>query len=215
MVERAILTLTNEEVDRINDKIISKCGGDDHILYSFDSVDDDPRNLYQQEFLNSFTPSGMPPHVLRLKKGVPIMLLRNLDPKGGLCNGTRLICRDFLPNVIDAEILTGVRKGERVFIPRIPLKATESAQLPFQLTRRQFPIRLSFALTINKSQGQTILFVGVYLLNHVFSHGQLYVAFSRGTSMETTKVLVKKGDIAREQDIYTRNVVYKEVLLNV
>ena len=83
------------------------------------------------------------------------------------------------------------------------------------MTRRQFPIRLSFALTINKSQGQTIPFVGVYLPNHVFSHGQLYVALSRGTSMETTKVMVRKGNVAREQNIYTRNVVYKEVLLNV
>ncbi|KAF7839037.1 DNA helicase PIF1, ATP-dependent [Senna tora] len=46
MVERAILTLTNEEVDKLNDRIIAKYPGDDHILYSFDSVDDDPRNLY-------------------------------------------------------------------------------------------------------------------------------------------------------------------------
>ncbi|KAF7821877.1 putative helitron helicase-like domain-containing protein [Senna tora] len=112
MVERAILTLTNEEVDKLNDRIIAKYPGDDHILYSFDSVDDDPRNLYQQGFLNSISPSGMPPYVLRLKKGVPIMLLRNIDPKAGLCNGTRLICRDFLPNVIDVEILTGQMKGD-------------------------------------------------------------------------------------------------------
>ncbi|KAF7814060.1 uncharacterized protein G2W53_028029 [Senna tora] len=204
MVERAILTLTNEEVDRLNDRIIAKYPGEDHILYSFDSVDDDPRNLYQQEFLNSISPSGMPPHVLRLKKGVPIMLLRNIDPKAGLCNGTRLICRDFLPNVIDAEILTGQMKGDRVFIPRIPLKPTESAHLPFQMTRRQFPVRLSFALTINKSQGQTIPSVGVYFPDHVFSHGQLYVAMSRGTSMETVKVLVKKGHLRGEHQIYTQ-----------
>ncbi|KAF7839557.1 DNA helicase PIF1, ATP-dependent [Senna tora] len=46
MVERAILTLTNEEVDKLNDRIIAKYPGDDHILYLFDSVDDDPRNLY-------------------------------------------------------------------------------------------------------------------------------------------------------------------------
>ncbi|KAF7812711.1 ATP-dependent DNA helicase PIF1-like [Senna tora] len=60
MVERAILTLTNEEVDRLNDRIIAKYPGEDHIFYSFDSVDDDLRNLYQQEFLNSISPSGMP-----------------------------------------------------------------------------------------------------------------------------------------------------------
>ncbi|KAF7839035.1 uncharacterized protein G2W53_007517 [Senna tora] len=178
-------------------------------------VDDDARNLYQQEFWNSISPSGMSPHVLRLKKGVPIMLLRNVDPKAGLCNGTRLICRDFLPNVIDAEIFTGQIKGDREFIPRISLKPTKGAHLPFQMTRRQFPIHLSFALTINKSQGQTIPSVGVYLPDHVFSHGQLDVALSRGTSMETVKVLVKKGHLRGEHQTCTRNVVYKDVLLNV
>ncbi|KAF7823448.1 Retrovirus-related Pol polyprotein from transposon TNT 1-94 [Senna tora] len=116
MVKHAILMLTNEEVDRLNNNIIAKYSGYGHILYSFDLVEDDPHNLYQQEFLSSISPSRMSPHVLRLKKGVPIMLLRNIDPKAGLCNGTRLIYRDFLPNLIDAEILTGKMKGDQVFI---------------------------------------------------------------------------------------------------
>ncbi|KAJ9547061.1 hypothetical protein OSB04_019604 [Centaurea solstitialis] len=61
---------------------------------------------------------------------------------------------------------------------------------PFKLKRKQFPIRLSFSMTINKAQGQTIPNVGVYLPESVFSHGQIYVALSRGTSRENTKVLV-------------------------
>ncbi|KAG5556139.1 hypothetical protein RHGRI_006681 [Rhododendron griersonianum] len=86
-------------------------------------------------------------------------------------------------------------------------------KLPFEMTRRQFPIRLSFALTINKAQGQTIPHVGIYLPEDVFSHGQLYVVLSRGTSQNTTKILVKNGNIRRHEGVYAKNVVYKDVLL--
>ncbi|OMO79395.1 hypothetical protein CCACVL1_13702 [Corchorus capsularis] len=191
MVQRAILTLRNDEVDRLNEKIIKKFDGMEQIYYSIDSVEDDPHNLYQQEFLNGLSPNGLPPHVLTLKVGAPIMLLRNIDPKVGLCNGTRLICRGFLENVIDAQVMTDHFAGTRVFLHRIPMQPTINANLPFTMTRKQFPIRLSFALTINKSQGQTIPNVGIYLPNHVFSHGQLYVALSRGTSQSTTKVFFR------------------------
>ena len=95
------------------------------------------------------------------------------------------------------------------------MQTSENINLPFILTRKQFPVRLAFAMTINKSQGQTISNVGVYLPEHVFSHGQLYVALSRGTSESDTIVLVKKTTSHNTDDVYTRNVVYKEVLLDV
>ena len=81
------------------------------------------------------------------------------------------------------------------------------------LKRIQYPVRVSFALTINKSQGQTIPNVGIFLRNHVFSHGQLYVALSRGVSEHTTKILVKNGILGRLEGVFTKNVVYKEALL--
>ncbi|KAL6292673.1 hypothetical protein ACE6H2_000815 [Prunus campanulata] len=192
MVERAVITPTNEDVDMLNEKMINMFPGEEETMYSFDSP----------EFLNSICIGGLPPHKLTLKRGAPIMLLRNIDPKLGLCNGTRLLCRGSYQNLIDAEILTGQSIGTRVFLPRIPLKTTETAGLPFELTRKQFPVKLSFALTINKSQ------------DHVFSHGQLYVGLSRGVSKSTTKVLVKKGSITGQEGVFTRNVVYKEVLLH-
>ncbi|KMS98139.1 hypothetical protein BVRB_4g095260 [Beta vulgaris subsp. vulgaris] len=133
MVERAIITPLNEDADKINDKVVEKFLGEGKTYYSIDSVPEDRRNLYQQEFLNSISASGLPPHALTLKPGLPLMLLRNIDPKNGLCNGTRLLCRGLKDHFIDAEILTGHSRGSRVFLPRIPLKSAEDIKLPFEL----------------------------------------------------------------------------------
>ena len=210
MTERAILATTNEHVDKLNEKLITVFPGPSTTFNSFDEAVDDTNNYYQEEFLNSLMPNGLPPHKLTLKENCPIMLLRNLDPSNGLCNGTRMVCRGYVQNVIHAEITNGQHSGKHVFLPRIPLSPAENEGYPFQFKRKQFPIRLCFAMTINKAQGQTIPYVGVYLPQHVFSHGQLYVALSRGISMSTTKVLVKPENKRRVS--HTKNIVYKEVL---
>nr|XP_020179791.3 ATP-dependent DNA helicase PIF1-like [Aegilops tauschii subsp. strangulata] len=97
---RAILSTKNEYVDELNEKLIDRFPGEEQIYYSFDSAVDDPHNYYPPEFINSLTPNGLPPHVLRLKINCPVILLRNLDPFNGLCNGTRLIIRAFQENAI-------------------------------------------------------------------------------------------------------------------
>jgi ATP-dependent DNA helicase PIF1 len=117
MRERAILSTRNEHVDVVNANMIDKFPGDKHVYYSFDEVEDDPQNNYPLEFLNSLTPNGLPAHELTIKKNCPIILLRNLDPHNGLCNGTRLIVRGLMRNCIDAEIANGQHAGTRVFIP--------------------------------------------------------------------------------------------------
>ncbi|KAL6909792.1 hypothetical protein ACP4OV_001451 [Aristida adscensionis] len=189
MRKRAILSTKNEHVDQLNTRMIEKFPGQDIIYHSFDSVDDDSHNHYPIDFLNSITPNGLPPHMLKLKINCPIILLRNLDPNSGLCNGTRLMVRALQDNAIDAEIVGGQHVGKRVFIQRIPMNPSDDMSLPFKLKRKQFPIRLSFAMTINKAQGQTIPNVGIYLPEPVFSHGQLYVALSRGVSRQSTRIL--------------------------
>ena len=68
---------------------------------------------------------------------------------------------------------------------------------PFIMTRRQFPVRLAFAMTVNKAQGQTLKKVGVYLNEPVFGHGQLYVAMSRSGDPQSTKLFIK--DIENKQ----------------
>ncbi|XP_057525002.1 uncharacterized protein LOC130804551 [Amaranthus tricolor] len=71
---------------------------------------------------------------------------------------------------LNCPISTGFSKGECVMLPRINLRPSESSGYPFQFQRLQFPIKLCFAMTINKSQGQTLLEVGVYI-RHVFLMG--------------------------------------------
>lgn len=214
ITSRAILSTRNEYVDKINMQLIERFPGDEVIFHSFDHAEDDPHNYYPSEFLNSLTPNGLPPHVLKLKVNCPVILLRNLDPANGLCNGTRLVVRAFQRNAIDAEIVLGQHAGKRVFLPRIPLCPSDDDMFPFRFKRKQFPIRLCFAMTINKAQGQTIPNVGVYLPNPVFSHGQLYVALSRATSRNNLKVLVApvKDDIFTRVGTFTKNIVYKDVL---
>src|SRR5258705_7988940 len=131
---------------------------------------------YPIEFLNSLNPSGTAPHKLNLHIGSLIIFLRNLNTKRGLCNGTRLVVSDLKANLLIAKVLTGSAEGKVVFIPRIDL--TTDSDLPFTLNiyRRQFPVKLAFAMTINKSQTQTLERVGVFLPSPVFSHD---VALSR------------------------------------
>ena len=152
----------------------------------------------------------MPPHRLFLKRFATVILLRNLDPDEGLCNGTRLIIRAFSNRVIDAEIATGVHKQKRVFIPRIILTSSES-ELPFVLRRRRFPIRLAYCITINKRQGQSLETVGIYLPSPeaIFSHGQLYVAMSRVKNPFGLKIMVCGTDKIKSVSI--KNVVYREI----
>ncbi|XP_073354892.1 uncharacterized protein [Aegilops tauschii subsp. strangulata] len=105
MTSRAILSTTNDNVDKINIRMIDRFHGDEVIYHSFDIAEDDPYGYYAQEFLNGLTPNGLPPHALKLKLNCPVILLRNIDPANGLCNGTRLVVRGFERNTIDAEIL--------------------------------------------------------------------------------------------------------------
>jgi len=81
------------------------------------------------------------------------MLLRNIDPRYDLSTGTRFLCHSVFKNMLDVEILTGSNAGKRAFLPRNKLKTNASSGLSFVISRKQFSVRLSFAITINKSRG--------------------------------------------------------------
>ncbi|XP_076946714.1 uncharacterized protein LOC143618348 [Bidens hawaiensis] len=208
-------TNENEVVDEINDRLLSMFPGDSKEYLSSDSICPDENindaidpSLYSPDVLNGLKIPGLPHHKLAIKVGVPVMLLRNINQKEGFCNGTRLKVVSLGKHVIEVEVIAGSNLGTRTLIHRIALTPSDK-RIPFKFQRRQFPIAVCFAMTINKSQGQSLSRVGLFFKQPVFSHGQLYVALSRVKSRDGIKLVIfdKDGNLTNR----TSNVVYKEV----
>ncbi|KAF8111952.1 hypothetical protein N665_0070s0022, partial [Sinapis alba] len=177
-------------VEVINDYMLDRLKDEERIYLRSDSVD--PSDLkskddyvFSPEFLNSIKVAGLPNHALRLRIGTPVMILRNVDHTEGLCNGTRLQITQLANHIIGEKFITGTRVGEKVWIHRLLIEPSD-ASLSFKMRRRQFPLKVAFAMTINKSQDN----VGLYLPKPVFSHGQLYVAVSWVKSRKGLKILI-------------------------
>ena len=217
VLERTILTPYNEEALTINEEVLNLCPGEAVSYYSYDKVITDHADEtkdFPLEYLHSLTPAGLPSHHMKLKKGAVVVLLRNITLESKLCNGTRLIVKELYKNTILCGLLSDApARGNAlaisendVFIPRIPLRPSDSTS-PFLLERRAFPVRLAYAMTINKAQGQTFEKVGIDLTRPVFSHGQFYVGVSRVRSKKNVVVQLPNAD-----DSITANIVFREIL---
>ncbi|KAG5582297.1 hypothetical protein H5410_052924 [Solanum commersonii] len=215
--QRVILTPTLDMVESINQYMISLNHNPEKSYLSSDKICKSDHtysaleHVHTPDFLNTIKCFGVPNHSITLKVRVPVMLLRNNDQTTGLCNGTRLIATKLENQVIEAKVLSGQMAGQKVFIPRMTLTPSD-ARIPFKFQRRQFPITVSFAMTINKSQGQSLSHVGLFLKKPVFTHGQLYVAVSRVTSRKGLKILSYNDDGQLTDEAI--NVVYKKVFRN-
>ena len=216
---RILLAATNTIVDEVNDELVERIPGDLHTFRSIDTVADvDNQTMFPTEYLNSLRLSGLPESELKLKVNTVVLLMRNMDIKAGHCNGTRYLIKHIGQYRLVLEKLQATEgdKNKILILPRIPLKHAVSAKFQFELTRLQFPIKIAFALTINRAQGQSAEKCGILLPKHVWAHGQIYVAFSRCGNPKNIHVwadqsLFEKYDIDPTKK-YVANVVYTEVL---
>ena len=140
-------------------------------------IEENDQALYDAEFLNRINASGIAPHKLALKVGACIILIKNLNIRDGHCNGTRYIITNLTKHLICARRLSGGPHPD-ILIPRIPM-ISKDTDFPVPFKRLQFPVLGAYYLTLNRAQGQSLTKAGMYLPRSVFSHGHLYVGFSR------------------------------------
>ncbi|CAN1224446.1 ATP-dependent DNA helicase PIF1, partial [Linum perenne] len=185
---RAIITPTNQTVSSISDYVLSQIHGVEIVYLSSDTLIIPGPNQTQlkveyptEEFLNALTFNGM-----------------------RLCNGTRILLTHLGEHTLRGLIIGGSYEGTISIIPRIVLDNSDP-NWPFTLKRRQYPMRLCYAMTINKSQGQTIGHIGIYLPSLVFSNGQLYVALSCARSVDGIHILLQNDSTINEA--ITKNIV--------
>jgi hypothetical protein len=194
LTDNCILTPNNAQVRMVNSMLLERVSGQE---MTFEASDEpggglqlDRANMMHRSLIkrmNAYRNSCFPDPIIQLKVGAPVMLIRNLSPAEDLVNGTRLIVTDFITvdnaKCVECTILNGVRAGTKALFHRIDFHHDFEDSCPIDFVRRQFPLRLCFAMTINMSQGQTFAGrVGIYLKKDVFAHGHLYVALSRATS---------------------------------
>ncbi|XP_028116873.1 ATP-dependent DNA helicase PIF1-like [Camellia sinensis] len=143
LTECTILSVRNDDVSAINIAALNIFPDNTYTYLAADKMSEDDEIDY---------PPRLPAFKIELKVGCLIMLLRNIALKDGLCNGIRLMVSRYNTRIIEAQILTGEKFGNLVFIQRTSF-IPSSLEMPFRMTRHQFPVRLAYALTINKSQG--------------------------------------------------------------
>ncbi|XP_015964849.1 uncharacterized protein LOC107488605 [Arachis duranensis] len=167
--KQSILASTLEVVNKVNNNMMSLLPGNHRVYLCSDSLCVEEGNIESQldtfspDVVNAINCSGLSNHQLFLKEGVPIMLLKNIDQSNSLCNGTRLQVRCLGHHIIEYIVLTGDKVGRVVLIPRMNISNNDT--LPFRFQRRQFSLIASFAMTMNKSQGQTLSMVRLYYRN--------------------------------------------------
>jgi ATP-dependent exoDNAse (exonuclease V) alpha subunit len=104
------------------------------------------------------------------------MITRNLDQRQGLVNGVQVVCEEIRPHTVTVRLAS----GHVHVIPRINFTITPSESgLPFPLSRRQYPLMPSYALTVHRVQGQSLHRLGIYFSGDAFCHGLLFTALSR------------------------------------
>ena len=209
----AIVAVHNAVVDEHNAACLDRLPGEVITLQATHQLPAETREFeafLNEEHLQTVTKSGTPPASIDVKPGCLLICTRNILPQLGIQNGTLLELLNVLDNVIHVRTIPEDDDAEPVeaYIPRI-LFELQSGGLMFM--RRQFPIRLAYALTVNKVQGATKRRLGLDLRHGVFSHGQLYVALSRVPCAEALMIIGVAKPPEGERPVM-RNIVYRDII---
>ena len=185
-------------------------------LFICDYSVDGEESHYDKNFLMTLNENGVPPHVLPLRGGDYVMLVRNYSLPDKLSNGSKLKLLKFNSSR-KTWTVKSLATGEIHEIPRIHFEINHRNRrqklITFKMVRRQYPFRLCYAMSINKSQGQTLARVGVDLSHRVFSHGQLYVALGRVSRRRDILARVNEEDIGvLKTRAITMNRVHRALL---
>jgi ATP-dependent DNA helicase PIF1 len=161
--KRCILSSRNDTVNIINEELLERVPGEEHVFQGIDTViGEEHQAQVQPEWLNGVEVSGLPQYRLKLKIGAVFMLLRNLDVPNGHCNGTRYKITNMTRRLIVAMPLDSIHGENEIYIPRVPI-CTKEGEFPWIIKRLQFPVRLAFTITFNRAQGQTLEKVGLMI----------------------------------------------------
>lgn len=219
-VQCSIIAPTNQQVNDYNSIILDRLEGDVRTFLAADTVKemDEVEDLGPEasraaailDYAARRTPWGLPAHSLTVKVGGIYRLMRNMAPERGMVKNMRCVVEEVGRRLIIIRLLRpdngNQPDADTVLLPRIPMEARLSSG--HTLIRRQFPIALAYATTLNGCQGLTLDRVGIDLTRPVFSHGQLYTWLSR--VRDRRHIVARMGPDA----FVTQNVTYHELLLN-
>ncbi len=212
--KKAILSGTNRNIDQLNKEVLKRLPGEEFELLSADHCvldnNSPDEKFLPNDILHKISEPGIPEHCINVKKGTICIITRNLSFADGLVNGSKVIIRNASNRIVQADLLRDGFPPKRVSIPRINFTFTPRNSTA-TICRRQFPLRVAYCLTFNKSQGQTLDRVGLDLRSDVFAHGQLYVALGRVRNRASIRVLVPEHRVHGNTAL-TANIVYPELL---
>jgi hypothetical protein len=218
MHKNVIIASTNEIVDDWN-KIVQNLNNNpsqQFVSHDYLCEVDDPRDVLKSmltdDVLNRYTTNGVPPHILELKVGDICILLRSLSRKDKLATNTRVRILRLQRSCVYVQTLT---PNPRCFaIPRIRFKFQLPWGKSYQMIRTQYPLRLSYAITVNKAQGQEYEKVLYDIRENAFSHGHTYVAFSRSKRFDTIRLYCKEENILGGRPVLS-NIVYNDLIRSI
>ncbi|KAH3731467.1 ATP-dependent DNA helicase pif1 [Pelomyxa schiedti] len=234
VVQRRILCLNNEACTEINSMCLHHIPGSASVendivsLYSSDAISGQGQDWVlnavgeqnspgHMEWLHLLSDYSAPPHELQLRVGALVMLMKNLSIQDGLTNNSVAIVCHISTRIIAIEpvdIVTGQLCGRLFQISRVVFQfvvTKAQAGRGIDVERKQFPLRLAYAVTIHKAQGLTLL-QGVIDLRHLpFTHGQLYVAMSCFPTAESVCLLCGP-DAVHERVVLSRNIIFLRLL---